>query len=97
MVNHVIRYGYPPDLVTVNGHMASAGFNETAGNSWVGCTRCGWVGRSFKGRWAEKANEQWRLHAGDIAMGVDIVHGQTGNNCYCSECIRARVLEAEGK
>lgn len=86
MVDHQIHDGTPMSLVAINGHVPGSTVNATAGTATVWCETCGWTGRSYRGRWADKADEQWRVHAGDIAMRIGLRHGEPGNSCHCREC-----------
>lgn len=90
MVNHVVSDFYPTRLVAINEHDPRAAFNETTRESWVYCDGCGWIGRSYKGRWADKADEQWAVHAADIAMRREPKNGQKHLNCACWHCKKAR-------
>lgn len=86
MSNHQIHHGTPTNLLAVNGHTPTSTWNPSTSTATVGCDTCPWVGRSYGGRWAHKADEQWRVHAGDIAMRVEIVHGQPNSSCHCRKC-----------
>jgi hypothetical protein len=93
MVNHKVHDGPAYWLTTVNGHEPWRAYNETANTETMFCDTCGWVGQSFKGRWRDKAEATWRIHAGDIAMGLELMHGRhddVNQRCFCATCQMAR-------
>lgn len=95
MVDHKVWTGYPTQLAEINGHSPRSSYNENTEHHSLFCDTCGWVGRSYKGRWAEKADEQWAVHAADIAMRRKPTDGQKHTNCHCWYCLSARRVAAE--
>jgi hypothetical protein len=93
MVDHVAHNGPAHWLVTVNGHIPGWTYNESTDEEVRYCDTCGWIGPSFKGRRRDKADDTWRTHAGDIAMGLVIEHGkhaEVNQRCRCALCAMAR-------
>jgi hypothetical protein len=93
MGNHVTHSGPAYWLTTVNEHEPWRFYNESTNQESVFCDTCGWTGKSFKGRWRDKAEAAWREHAGDIAMGLKLEHGKrepVNAGCYCATCQQAR-------
>jgi hypothetical protein len=87
MVNHEVVTLLPLGLV--NGHVPLVVHNVTTGEMGLHCRTCGWIGRPYGRRWADKVDGTWRIHAGDLAMGITLAHGQIGNGCHCASCARA--------
>jgi hypothetical protein len=83
---------HPLGLVAINGHQPVIFHNVTVSRMTMICDTCGWMSRSRSGRWRELIDREWRVHAGDLAMGIAIAHGAVGNGCHCYWCDRATRL-----
>lgn len=93
MVDHITHSSPAYWLTTVNGHEPWRFYNESTNTEGMFCDTCGWHGQSYKGRWRDKAEATWREHAGDLAMGLTLVHGERGPvnaGCHCATCSMAR-------
>jgi len=81
---------HPGGWVAVNGHDPLIFHNVTTREMNIHCQACGWISESAGRRHGESfLDKQWRTHAGDLAVGITITHGQPGNGCHCATCARA--------
>lgn len=95
MTDHQYVELHPGSAQRINGHEPVIGHNATTGYARIHCQTCDWVGKGFTGRWHSKVEAEWRVHAGDLAMGVQIKHGTVGNGCHCATCAQATRAAAE--
>ena len=89
MVNHRVHDLHPGNLEPINDHQPGATYNENTGDRRVNCS-CGWISRAYRGRWSEKVDDQWGIHAADIAMRRKPTGEQLHVNCHCAVCARAQ-------
>lgn len=88
MVDHKVHH-MVIDCLDVRGHVAVRHFNENTRDTWMTCQTCGWHGPTYGRRQRKDILETWRLHAGDVVMGVDLSHGRPDYDCHCYDCMRA--------
>jgi hypothetical protein len=89
MVDHETCTVHDPGLITVNGHRARIFRNITRREETLQCS-CGWVSPDTRAwRWSHLIARDWRGHAGDIATGSQVVHGEPGMGCGCVRCAMA--------
>ena len=86
MVSHQVVDLYPASAVTINGHKPRIVHNVSTSTMVMCCDTCSWLSKSYQGRRRHKVEESWREHAGNIAMGITITHGEVGNGCHCATC-----------
>lgn len=86
MGSHRVVDLHSATAIAVNGHEPLIVHNVTTRVMRMACDTCDWLGPSRKGRWQDRVEDDWRTHAGDVAMGVTVTHGQVGNGCYCASC-----------
>jgi len=89
MVDHETCIAHDHDLITVNGHRARIFRNITRREETLQCS-CGWISPTTRAwRWTHLIARDWRGHAGDIATGREVVHGEPGRRCGCVRCAMA--------
>lgn len=96
MGSHQVVTHHPAQARAVDGHQPIVVFNVSTGHAGMQCATCGWMAQRRAQRWHDRVEPDWRVHAGDIAMGVDLTHGRAGTNCRCYRCFCADRDAVEG-
>jgi hypothetical protein len=82
----LVPVGWQP----VNGHEPIIRHNVTTKRANVQCKTCGWISQTRSYRYWDLLGREWRTHAGDLAVGLTIRHGQLDDNgCHCVTCLLA--------
>jgi len=95
VVNHQFANLHPGWAKAVNGHEPMIFHNVTTGYARIYCATCDWSAHGYARRWHAKVETEWRVHAGEIAMGLEVKHGETDSGCHCARCASADRQRAE--